>query len=293
MRRLTAAAQQLMQARALRRAPLCAAIVIGAVGIADITRLGLTTYRFHLAQGSTPVVMLAAQRPSGNSIARIITGHLFGDPPTPAVQGDLREAPDVGGAFMLSGVIASRDPKAGYAILGRMGQPTRLYHAGGLLVGLGSGRLYEVYEDRVILDLDGRFEILRLPHPGSESGHVLVSAWQAANINSVRSDQPIYTAKQDTGAAPLSPARMFKNLNPVPRFAAGHFGGLRLMPSPDDEEKFGVRNGDLVVAVNGVPLTNASAVNGLLTSQANTHATVTLTVLRDGTQQVIQVTNGN
>lgn len=205
----------------------------------------------------------------------------------------MRNAREASGAFLLSGVIASRDPKAGYAIVGRAGQPTRLYHAGGLLVGLGSGRLYEVYEDRVILDLEGRFETLRLPHPGSAASGTTARVLQAANVQSVRSNEPESTAGTDTNKVPMSPARMFRNLNPVPRFAAGRFGGLRLMPSPDDEEKFGVRNGDLVVAVNGVPLTNASAVNGLLANQANGHATVSLTVLRDGTQQVIQVTNGN
>ena len=86
---------------------------------------------------------------------------------------------------------------------------------------------------------------------------------------------------------------MFRNLNPVPKFARGRFGGMRLMPSADDEQKFGLHNGDLVVAVNGVPLTSASAVNALLANQGSQRSTVSLTVLRDGTQQVIAVTNGN
>jgi type II secretion system protein C len=279
-----------MQALALRHAPLCAAIVIGAVGVADITRLGLSAYRLHFAPGVIPAAAAAPQRrSSGNNIARIITGHLFGNAPAPAAQGDLRNAPDAGGTFLLSGVIASRDPKVGYAIVGRKGQATRLYQAGGLLEGPVSGRLYEVYEDRVILDLDGRFQTLRLAHAAGGSGAIL----QAAISDAGKSDPPDITASPYTRILPVSPARMFRNLNPVPKFARGHFGGLRLMPSVDDAQKFGVRNGDLVVAVNGVPLTNANAVNGLLTNQGDQHATVSLTVLRDGTQQVIEVTNGN
>ncbi len=283
-----------MQAQALRRGPLCAAIVISAIGVADLTRMGFNAYRLHLPPGMVSGAAPGAQRrSSGNNIARITDGHLFGNAPAPAAQDSLHNAPDAGGAFLLSGVIASRDPKTGYAIVGRTGRPTRLYHAGATLVGLSGGRLYEVYEDRVILDLEGRFETLRLPHPGSASSGVSGSVLQPAIVRSVRSEPAAVTAVPDTINLPMSPARMFRNLNPVPRFAAGRFGGLRLMPSPDDEEKFGVRNGDLVVAVNGVPLTNASAVSGLLGNQVNQHTTVSLTVLRDGAQQVIQMTNGN
>ncbi|HTC54324.1 MAG TPA: type II secretion system protein N [Steroidobacteraceae bacterium] len=279
-----------MKARALRHAPLCATIVLAVVGLAEITRLGLNVYRLHLPPSMPSAASaLALQPSSGSNIARIVGGHLFGNAPAPAAPGEPQNAPDIGGTFLLSGVISSRDPKVGYAIVGRKGQATRLYQAGGLLVGLVSGRLYEVYEDHVILDLDGRFETLRLVRSVGGSGAVL----QAAVSDTGRPDRPESTAATNPVIAPSSPARMFRNLNPVAKFARGHFGGLRLMPSVDDQQKFGVRNGDLVVAVNGVPLTNASAVNSLLTNQDDQHSTVSLTVVRDGAQQVIQMTNGN
>jgi type II secretion system protein C len=279
-----------MKARTLRHAPRCATIVIAAVGLAEITRLGLNVHRLHFSPSAPSAASTASQQASGGTnIARIVTGHLFGNAPAPAAPGDSQNASDLGGTFLLSGVIASRDPKVGYAIVGRKGQATRLYQPGGLLVGLVSGRLYEVYEDHVVLDLDGRFETLRLARSLGGSG----AGMQAAVSDTGRSDRPTSTAETDSVIVPSSPARMFRNLNPVAKFARGHFGGLRLMPSVDDQQKFGVRNGDLVVAVNGVPLTNASAVNSLLTNQDDQHSTVSLTVVRDGAQQVIQMTNGN
>jgi type II secretion system protein C len=277
-------------AKAARQGPLCAFIVIGALVVTDIMRLGMSTYRLH---GAVPSRIATPAR--GGSIhidvARTIAGHLFGTANMPDV-GVSRIMPDAGGAFLLSGVIATADPKVGSAIIGRTGQATRLFQAGGSLAGLGSGRLYAVYSDRVILDLNGHFQTLTLPRPAwGLGGPALLAAGGQTNDEQNQEDEP---EVENSPMTPVSLAQsVFANLNPVMNSVGGHFSGVRLTPSADDKRKFGLRDGDVVVAVNGVRLKDMSSADSVLQDEDDEHSAVSLTVLRNGGPQIIQVTNSN
>lgn len=277
-------------------AALIAAVAISALFAADLTHFVLSTYRLHQgARRAAPEFV--RPRHGAFDIARTIAGHLFGAAPVSGAQDESRAIADSGGTFHLTGVIATADPKFGSAMIGRPGQATHLYQAGGLLSGLASGRLYEVYEDHVVLDLDGRLETLRLPHAAGRADAVRILAQETGNSEqTVAAETPEVSDEQNTPMQPVSRAQgLFANLNPAAKIVKGRFSGMRLNPSADDEAKFGVRDGDVVVAVNGVKLTNANqnALNGLLTDQDDQHAQVSLTVLRDGTSQVIQMTDAN
>jgi type II secretion system protein C len=277
-------------ARITRQAPLGTIILMAALGVTELVRLGIAGYRVdHPVPTAAAGTVSSRWRPELD-IAHTIAGHLFGAAP---VKDEPRDRTEAGGALLLSGVIATADPKAGSAIIGRQGQPTRLYQTGGSLQDLRSGRLYEVYADHVILDVDGHFETLQLAHSKGGTGAVLLAELTNSD-EPAESEQPEVADIPDAHVQAVTLAQsLFENLNPAPKLVGGHFGGMRMDPSADDQEKFGVRNGDVVVAVNGVKLTGPNAIGDLLTDEDDSHATVSLTVLRNGTQQVILVTNAN
>lgn len=275
-----------LQAPAVRQLPVYASILIGALCVADAAHLWSASHPSQAAVTTPLAVPLSGLSPVG--LASLGVSHLFGD--SQESQDELaRHLPDAGAAFLLTGLIATGNPKVGSAIIGHQGQSTALYQVGATLTGVVNGRLYEVYADHVVLSVDGHFETLQLPHPTAGAGAALVTV-QSLKGEGDATDQVDEAATSGTPRQPVTVAQgLFENLNPAPRVVRGRFDGMRLMPSEDDQRKFGVRDGDVVVAVNGVKLTNPNAVNGLLAEQSGQRAAVSLTVLRDGTQQVIKV----
>src|SRR5262249_39109351 len=83
-------------------------------------------------------------------------------------------------SWKLTGTIATRNPNEGYAIVGEPAKSGQLRHTG---ADLGDGsRLYQVFQDRVVLDVHGRFETLTLPRFALETTpnvHVNVAAASA------------------------------------------------------------------------------------------------------------------
>jgi general secretion pathway protein C len=215
----------------------------------------------------------------------IVGAHLFGQAPPPPT--DARDAAATTRPLVLTGAMATRDPKVGYAIIGQVGQATHLYHAGGALEGIANGHLYEVFNDRVVLDLGGRFETLRLPNAKHGAGLLaMTDAPEEAKKDGgdeAETPNPLNTPLQLVSLT----ESVFGNLRPIRVNAAGKFAGMRLNPNKSDQKKFGLRSGDVVTAVDGVPINDPDTLTSLL--KASDSGSLSLTVMRDGSQYDIQV----
>jgi general secretion pathway protein C len=274
--------QQVPHRRIVAATPMGAAVALAVLAACELTRIafGILGPR-HRIEVHGPMFLTAPAIGPGI----IVGAHLFGQAPVPPT--DARKAAVSTRPLVLTGAMATSDPKVGYAIIGQVGQPAHLYHAGGALVGIANGRLYEVFTDRVVLDLCGRFETLLLPNTKRGAGQLAMTAAPA-------------DAKEDGGDETETPNQLntplqlvtltesiFGNLRPIRVNAAGKFAGMRLNPNKSDQKKFGLRSGDVVTAVDGVPINDPDTLTSLL--KASDSGSLSLTVMRDGNQYDIQV----
>src|SRR5258708_15116049 len=112
-----------------------------------------------------------AQRP-GLDVQSVVSAHLFGiAAPDPNAQ-DPTNAPQSTANLVLTGTIATQDPKRGVAIISD-GGPSKVYSVGD---NVGGASLHSVYLDHVILDRGGVLGTSLLPRlcgPGMNGPPVL------------------------------------------------------------------------------------------------------------------------
>lgn len=267
----------------LETAPTGAAVALAVLGACEFTRIAFGILGpGHKIEVRGPMPLTA--HAIGTGI--IVGAHLFGASPASAPAPDAQNVAVTTRPLVLTGALATSDPKVGYAIIGQVGQPTHLYHAGGTLEGIANGHLHEVFNDRVVLDLGDRFETLRLPNAKRGAGQLVLTAAPA-------------DAEQD-GDLPETPTKLntrfhqvtltesaFGNLRPVRVNALGKFAGMRLNPNKSDQKKFGLRSGNVVTAVDGVPIDDPDTLSNLLKDSDT--GSLSLTVTRAGGQVDIEV----
>lgn len=268
-----------------RRAPRWSAAFLACLTVAD---LGHLAWAFRsLPTAHSPSGGLASPVPSTRAradVQQIVNAHLFGVGEA-ARQLDSEHAPETQLALALTGVIATKDPNDGYAILGEKGKATHLYRTGASLSEGPPGRLYQVFDDHVVLDLNGRLETLRLPR------HLESIAAAPAPIRVAAADTPAPADRpDDTQFKPPRDPTMaeswFDNLRATRNNLAGQLHGMRLHPNKRFEREFDLREGDVVTAVNGVEITDADALRALLKGAPKT---LSLTFTRAGAQQTLTV----
>jgi general secretion pathway protein C len=139
----------------------------------------------------------------------------------------------------------------------------------------GNARVHAVYIDRVLLDRNGAIEALMLPRKFTGNGPAPAVAGPSALDRVQR-------------AISNEPGIVSDVLRPQPVFADGKLRGYRVYPGGNVRAfaTLGLRNGDLVVAVNGTALDDPTRGNDIFTSLANTDQ-ARVTVMRNGQQQDI------
>ncbi|MBF0417480.1 MAG: hypothetical protein HQL86_04445 [Magnetococcales bacterium] len=117
---------------------------------------------------------------------------------------------------------------------------------------IGPAVLVRVEWDRVVLELQGRLETLRLPKLAS--GPVAVENG-GRNQVSAETQALIGTLWRQFEKSPES---ILENIRIEPVFTNGQFRGVQLLPGRDPNflQQFGVQSGDVVTWVNGVELTD-------------------------------------
>jgi general secretion pathway protein C len=216
-------------------------------------------------------------------VPSILRANLFGQ--SAPAEGST-DAPVTTMALQLSGVIAANDPKRGFAIIGAAGTPgaaagsgARSYKVGDALPG--GALLHAVYVDRVLLDRGGAIEALLMPvrlgaaPPPPPPGVAVNAAAQVQRVQQVMR---------------TNPGIINQVLSRQPVITNGKLSGMRVYAGANRQafNRLGLREGDLVTAINGTLLedrTRAEEVFNSLSSAAEAH----ITVERNGTRQELHL----
>ncbi|MGE5624382.1 MAG: type II secretion system protein GspC [Bacillota bacterium] len=217
---------------------------------------------------------------------RIADRHLFG---VASVTGNAQNAPDTTLALTLHGIVAGRGPADSRALIVANGDEEP-YEVGASLPG--GAVIRAIYPDRVLLESGGRVEALRLPK--DDSGGSIGPSY--ANTNAM---QPASPPPQPNGPPQnlgqlrqqisANPERLMDAVRAMPVMEQGKLSGYRIYPAgnPSMFNQLGLKPGDVVTAVNGIPLTDPAQSMRILAS-VKTADQVSITLLRNG-QPMTQV----
>jgi general secretion pathway protein C len=268
-----------------QRGPQVAAVLLAVVIVADGAHSAWALRSYSNTSADDPVgpVVTQAHR-AGPDVQQIAAAHLFGAAPVERLPGG-DNASDTRFALTLSGIIALKDPDKGYAILAEEGKPAHLYATGAAVAGT-SARLQQVFSDRVVLERQGEFETLRLPRSNLVG---LVSSGRGAARNFATNADDASSRPDDPRAAALydqnhpSPAQGFFNyLGAEPSHVDGRLAGLIVHPPKSVQRKYGLQDGDLLTAINGVEISDPEALADLLRTAGGS---LSVTLTRGGAQQ--------
>jgi general secretion pathway protein C len=231
-----------------------------------------------------------------NQVRQISQWHLFGVAQKTAskVATQVTNAPDTRLNLKLRGVLASSDPSFALAIIADGKGKEEAYALESKLPG--NAVLKEIYADRVILEYRGRMEALRLPketiasvgsRPEKRVSGVR-SGLRPTSIKSVRNADTSALLRQYREAMINNPQSLMNlvSASPVVDKSTGKLKGYKVRPGKDRKllGKFGLQNGDVVTAVNGVSLDNPIKALEVM-RDLSTASSVSLDVERRGQMQ--------
>jgi len=218
-----------------------------------------------------PVAAASAVR-APLDLSALSNGHLFGAPPPPPPVTDAN-APPTNMPLILTGIMASTDPKDGLAIIGTTATNAKVYPVGERVPG--NAQVHAIYPDRVLLERNGTIEALLLPSKFTGGGAPALRPGPSAldRMQRVISNEP---------------GLISDVLRPQPVFAEGKLRGYRVYPGRNARAfaALGLRNGDLVLSVNGTALDDPTRGNDIFSSLGNSDQ-AHVTVMRNGQQQDI------
>jgi general secretion pathway protein C len=207
----------------------------------------------------------------------LLDAHLFGEASSATVDGS--QAPATSLALVLSGIIASDDPRQGYAIVGESAATARMHAVGSTLPG--GARLHSVYPDRVVLDRNGSLESLALPkRPLAGLAPAPPAPAAAAPTAAPSGETQLEQMKQ---AMQRDPSALSEVIRAQQVLAAGRQRGFRVYPgnNPRAFSRLGLRPGDLITAVNGTPLDDPARGEEIMRTLGSA-AQARVTVVRNG-----------
>jgi general secretion pathway protein C len=231
-----------------------------------------------------------------NQVRQISQWHLFGEVQkvAPAAVAKVTDAPDTRLNLKLRGVLASSDPAFALAIIADGKGKEDAYALESKLPG--NAVLKEIYADRVILEYRGRLEALRLPREaiasaGPKPAKLIrggSSGLKTSPVRSVRNAGTSALLRQYREAMINDPQSLMNlvSASPVVDKSTGRLKGYRIRPGKDRRllRKFGLKNGDVVTAVNGVSLDNPIKALEIM-RELTTASSVSLDVERKGQMQ--------
>ncbi|RLK48344.1 type II secretion system protein C (GspC) [Alkalispirillum mobile] len=298
---------RLLQSRWLRRALALVLVILLAQGGAQLTWWSLG----YSPADQIPAAAIDANTPAGPesagraSEARQGLGHvasmsLLGE----ATEEDADQAviaddlPETRLNLQLQGVVSRGGQGAGAALIASGGS-VAVYRVSQEVPG--GAELVQVQADRVILRRDGQHEALKLPRslaevqtaevfaqPDSNGRQASASATERTPPSAARIDAQELASLRDTLAD--NPEQLWEMVNVRPVMEQGQLQGYRLQPREHQAlfREAGLRDDDVVTAVNGVPLDNPARMGELLEGLGTT-SRLDLDVRRDGRTETIVV----
>jgi general secretion pathway protein C len=254
--------------------PRLVSLALAALIAVELARIAISLLGGGPVKSPQPVLASVAPRAqhAGFDVQRVVSAHLFGIAAADPSTQDPTNAPQSTANLVLTGTIATQDPKRGVAIISD-GGPAKVYSVGD---NVGGASLHSVYLDHVILDRGGQLETLLLPRllgPGMNGPPVVRRAGgdprTVAAVDNIRR-----LVQQDPGI-------LDQVMRTVPSYdnAAGKLRGFRAYPGRNRQifNKLGLKPGDLVTAINGTPLDDPQRSQDVFnTIQTSDHATVTI-----------------
>ncbi len=243
---------------------------------------GLTWQLIPSDQATSQAVLSTSQPVSKQSakpsMANVVLLHLMGESKQSAISrrsnGPIK-APDTHLQLALHGVFACANPELSLAIIAEKKGKDKIYRQG---ESLPNGvLLHKIYEDRVILSRNGKFETLRLIRKQANfkvrSSPSLPVAGELHH--SARIDQLKKNYRRD-------PQSLWKQIRISPVMKNGRIEGYRF--SHNDRrlmKDLGIQPQDVITAINGTPVTDTASLMDMMGRIGNMNE-LNLTLRRNG-----------
>ena len=227
----------------------------------------------------------AAQNPAQSvDVSRVLGSGLFGagpDLPLEAAEngtaasgqrdGIEQNAKETRLALSLTGIVALAENGLGSAVI-KSGATEQVYAVGDALPASGQAVLSKVMPEQVVIDNNGTYELIKLydkpglsipSRPSTQGSSAVKSSTQPSQPNARASEQSV----EQSGLASQYRARLYENPESLAQVVSvapvrGNDGivGYRITPGQDRAafDAFGFKAGDVVTAVNGLALSDAS-----------------------------------
>lgn len=185
----------------------------------------------------------------------VVRAHLFGVYEAPTAH----PATELATALSLEGTISTDDPAHGLAIISD-GGPSKVLRVGELVHG---ALLHEVFFDYVTLSRDGALTSIRLRKPVSHAG-LGVRGPSPASVAADTQAAYIDNLGRFLGHAPPAMDKVLRALDVRDKSGAMH--GFQVYPVADGAplSAMGLMPGDVILAINGQPLTDMAKGRDLL-----------------------------
>ncbi len=219
----------------------------------------------------------------GTGLVSISPYHLFGDFDNSATVSH-RDAPQSALNLQIRGLLASGDPKQGFAIISDSSGAEGVYRVGAVLPG--NARVEEIYSDRVVISRDGSFESLRLPGGAVDSPEHqwVIDAAPAADEGQNGPRILTVALPQLRAHLALNTAAMTNTYGLIPVNTGGY--RLSLGRGASRIAELGLQSGDIIEAANGVRLNDQAAVENVI-QQVMKGQRLILQIRRNGQVQEI------
>jgi len=240
-----------------------------------------------------PVIALSTAGSSANSAApdlrNILADQWFGkaEPKAESAAPVPSDAPKTTLNVKLTGVVAVKgQPEQGSAIIDSQGSE-QTYGVKERIEGT-SASLSQVFEDRVLLSVGGRFETLMLDgveYRQMAEQNQAVDHYQAQpepmqGPELVEVPQEIESAREEMLQEPM---KFFDYVRISPQYRNGQLYGYRVSPGKDPAlfERMGLKANDIAVEINGTPLNDMQQAMGIM-RELRQATQASLKVERDG-----------
>jgi len=233
--------------------------------------------------------------PDRQLISQLPGWHLMGvvaKGSAPVVTSAPVDAPDTKLKLVLRGAFSSDDQDNARAIIADPRGKEEQYSIGDQLPG--NAELSEVHADKVILKRSGRYETLRLPRdnkPGKPGKSVNKVSRRSAPVparSAASPGQRLRTVRENLRKRPRD---LYNLVRATPKKGeGGKTIGYELGPGRDPGlfAQVGLQEGDVAIQINDIKLDNpANSARALKSAQSG--ETVSVTVLRNGQQQVLSL----
>lgn len=237
---------------------------------------------------------VAVVRPAASpGIDQLADLHLFGKaPPQQVAQAAPIDAPDTRLNLVLRGLVATTQPGEALAIIADPQGKEKPYHEGDALPG--GAVLRHIYVDRVILARAGQLETLRLRRQTLPDSDVdrrtpapppRTPAQQAVQPDAAASNRLQELREQYAS----NPEQLWDEVRITPVMGEGGIRGYTLQHQDRElMQAMGLREQDVITAVNGMPLSDPSVMYDVMNSLSSAQD-LTLSVERDGSAQTLHI----